>query len=206
MSKQHDSMGAMSQEEFDEKFLPLLKSIDKWKLPDCIRKMEKAVALMLRNNKKQKRIEKIDQLAESRLEARKLNRTFRQIKRASSSLFVPAGAPNGYREYLKSDEWQQIRARVLGRDGGRCLACGERASQVHHMKYNEATMRGATLIHLISICGDCHQDIHFLDGVKMSADVVHRRLSTLRFSNFENCPLLLDGHIDWESVFSGRSN
>ncbi len=37
--------------------------------------------------------------------------------------------------YLKSEEWQRKRYVVLKRDNGRCVYCGERATQVHHIKY-----------------------------------------------------------------------
>ncbi len=81
--KQVDLMGAMPQDEFDQKFGPVLATIDKWKLPDCIRKMEEAVAKLLNDNKKLKRIEKMDRLAETRLESRKLRRTFKQLQKAA---------------------------------------------------------------------------------------------------------------------------
>lgn len=38
-------------------------------------------------------------------------------------------------DYLKSDAWQRKRYLVLKRDNWRCVYCGARATQVHHLKY-----------------------------------------------------------------------
>ena len=40
-----------------------------------------------------------------------------------------------YSEYLKSDEWKRKRYFVLKRDNWRCVYCGSKATQVHHMRY-----------------------------------------------------------------------
>ena len=38
-------------------------------------------------------------------------------------------------DYLKSDAWQRKRYLVLKRDNWRCIYCGARATQVHHLRY-----------------------------------------------------------------------
>ena len=39
-----------------------------------------------------------------------------------------------YREYLKSDAWKRKRYVVLKRDNWKCQICGDKATQVHHLK------------------------------------------------------------------------
>lgn len=66
-----------------------------------------------------------------------------------------------YRAYLKSPLWAKIRRRVLRRDQHRCQSCGGRARQVHHGRYDDATLSGETLEHLFSLCGRCHEAVSF---------------------------------------------
>ena len=62
-------------------------------------------------------------------------------------------------DYLKSDAWQRKRYIVLKRDNWRCVYCGARATQVHHLRY--AKNIGRETIHwLVSICNECHQKRH----------------------------------------------
>lgn len=61
-----------------------------------------------------------------------------------------------YATYLESPLWRSVRASVLARDRRRCL-CGKRANQVHHRRYDEQTLRGETLEHLVSVCRPCHR-------------------------------------------------
>lgn len=72
-----------------------------------------------------------------------------------------------YAEYLRSDLWNSIRARVLRRDGNRCQCCGARAECVHHRNYSGATLSGSRLDGLLALCGGCHESIHRGSGGKL---------------------------------------
>ena len=41
-----------------------------------------------------------------------------------------------YKEYLESDDWKRKRHVVLKRDNWKCVRCGDKAVQVHHLKYS----------------------------------------------------------------------
>ena len=62
-------------------------------------------------------------------------------------------------DYLQSEAWQRKRYLVLKRDHWRCVYCGRRATQVHHLKYAKNIGR-EPIDWLVSICDECHQDIH----------------------------------------------
>ena len=67
------------------------------------------------------------------------------------------GPYESYQEYLRSQEWRELREQALGRDGGRCMDCGAYATEVHHRFYPRHI--GETeLDHLISLCRSCHSD------------------------------------------------
>lgn len=72
-----------------------------------------------------------------------------------------------YEEYRSSDLWSKIRSAVLSRDRWKCQYCRvdkkSKASQVHHLSYDEATMRGERIDTLASVCHTCHKVIEF-DG------------------------------------------
>lgn len=65
-----------------------------------------------------------------------------------------------YRDYLQSDEWKRKRYVVLKRDNWRCVYCGGRATQVHHTKYAKYNIGREPIEWLVSICRDCHDNIH----------------------------------------------
>lgn len=62
-------------------------------------------------------------------------------------------------EYLKSDAWKRKRYVVLKRDNWRCVYCGARATQVHHMKYAK-NIGKEPIEWLVSICKPCHDAKH----------------------------------------------
>jgi 5-methylcytosine-specific restriction endonuclease McrA len=62
-----------------------------------------------------------------------------------------------YQGYLDSDLWEMIRKRVLLKDNYRCRCCGGAAYMVHHNSYDKATMEGATIDELYSLCSSCHE-------------------------------------------------
>lgn len=65
-----------------------------------------------------------------------------------------------YLDYLNSDMWKAIRARVLKRDGYFC-SCGARAAVVHHNSYDKDSMTGDSIDALRSLCDSCHESVHF---------------------------------------------
>ena len=62
--------------------------------------------------------------------------------------------------YLKSDEWQRKRYVVLKRDNWRCVYCGARATQVHHIRYARINIGREPIQWLVSVCNSCHQAQH----------------------------------------------
>ena len=65
-----------------------------------------------------------------------------------------------YREYLKSDDWKRKRYVVLKRDNWKCKLCGDKATQVHHLKYAKHQIGKEPIDWLISICKPCHDKQH----------------------------------------------
>jgi 5-methylcytosine-specific restriction endonuclease McrA len=61
--------------------------------------------------------------------------------------------------YLKSDAWQRKRYVVFKRDNWRCVYCGVRATQVHHLKYARNIGR-EPIEWLVSVCNECHNSKH----------------------------------------------
>lgn len=86
---------------------------------------------------------------------------------------------NRYTDYLQTEQWKRIRARVLKRDGRKCRSCGRRASQVHHGDYSARTMSGADLSMLFSLCGTCHLATTFGPTGRRSAQEVRAWALTL---------------------------
>lgn len=73
-----------------------------------------------------------------------------------------------YQEYLKSDIWRDIRARAFKTHGYSCFLCGERAFEIHHLRYHKNDLTGKRLKYLRPICRSCHQGIEFEGGKKQS--------------------------------------
>lgn len=56
--------------------------------------------------------------------------------------------------------WWEIRKRVLERDSYKCVQCGNKAEEVHHLI---PLSRGGTtaMSNLVSLCKRCHDKQHF---------------------------------------------
>jgi 5-methylcytosine-specific restriction endonuclease McrA len=70
-----------------------------------------------------------------------------------------------YDAFMQSDEWREIRLRVLHRDKRICQSClTEPATQVHHLSYNRLgegrSVADVPAWDLAAICTTCHQRIH----------------------------------------------
>ncbi len=64
-----------------------------------------------------------------------------------------------YQDYLKSEQWQQLRRKVQKRDRHLCQDCLERpASEVHHKTSDH--VRREFCFELISLCDSCHRRLH----------------------------------------------
>ena len=79
----------------------------------------------------------------------------------SKSRFWAQFGVSTYQDYLHTDLWKEIRARVLKRDRRICQVCKKRASTVHHRSYSLKTLRGKDISKLISLCRKCHKKVHF---------------------------------------------
>lgn len=66
---------------------------------------------------------------------------------------------SGYKQYLKSKLWMEIRIRVLDEKGGVCR-CGRLATEVHHEKYTQDNLSGLSLDYMHPICKACHKELH----------------------------------------------
>ena len=85
-----------------------------------------------------------------------------------------AGEVKDYRKYIKSDEWQAVRARALRHYRRRCCECGSRDElQVHHRTY--VRIGRERMEDLEVLCKWCHMARHE-DKVQ---DIVSRRYSEL---------------------------
>lgn len=71
--------------------------------------------------------------------------------------------------YRKTDAWLQKRQLVLNRDGHECKVCGKiKRLQVHHLTYD--MLFREPLEHLITLCFECHESVHFDKNGKRRRD------------------------------------
>lgn len=72
-----------------------------------------------------------------------------------------------YRDYLRSEEWQQRRLKVLEAAGFRCQTCNAPAQKmmldVHHRTYERVGKEESG--DLVALCRKCHQVIHRAVGI-----------------------------------------
>lgn len=69
-----------------------------------------------------------------------------------------------YAEYLKSDLWEKVRAKVFALKGRVCCCCGKKAWYIHHTAYSLKTLSGDTnalIAAAYPVCGKCHKSVHF---------------------------------------------
>jgi len=66
-----------------------------------------------------------------------------------------------YEAYLLSPLWKALRASTMGRARWRCKLCHGKAIDVHHLDYEDATMRGRNMASLVALCRACHKWVEF---------------------------------------------
>jgi len=65
---------------------------------------------------------------------------------------------DGYKRYIRSEDWRNKRELVLKRDGYRCRNCGSGVGlQVHHKCYDR--FGDESLDDLITLCNVCHEKV-----------------------------------------------
>lgn len=65
-----------------------------------------------------------------------------------------------YQIYLRSDHWIELRSLALDRDKKKCVLCGSIDNlEVHHKRYRDR-FEDSVLGDLITLCHNCHTDIH----------------------------------------------
>lgn len=112
----------------------------------------------------------------------------RSIWTQRSIVLASLGYPD-YETYLESDRWALIRGQVLARDRYLC-GCGKKATQVHHRKYDEATLLGETLDYMVAICAPCHRfgSVDH-DGRLTTPEEADRRIDALQSSRGDRAVL-----------------
>jgi 5-methylcytosine-specific restriction endonuclease McrA len=65
-----------------------------------------------------------------------------------------------YPEYLKTDHWQSLRKRTMGRAGYSCELCAASGVKLHVHHKHYATRGMESLEDLIVLCEPCHQKFH----------------------------------------------
>lgn len=66
-----------------------------------------------------------------------------------------------YEEFLKSPYWRKIRILILKRDNNSCRSCGSSEElHIHHLTYEHHLKELDNLDDLITLCKQCHNDIH----------------------------------------------
>lgn len=84
---------------------------------------------------------------------------------------------SSYDEYMDSEEWKQIRNRILARDGYRCRMCGTgKQLRVHHIRYPDI-YGSESDEDLITVCDSCHQRVHGAD-IQRKREAVEERKKT----------------------------
>ena len=93
-----------------------------------------------------------------------------------------------YAQYLKSDEWKEIKAKARTRPFySQCFICGSKGQlDIHHRSYRFIHSKNP-MRDLIALCRNCHECIHWCSRVKR----ISVRLATNSVVNYyQNCGYL----------------
>ena len=81
---------------------------------------------------------------------------------------------DSYAEYLRSDIWAAIKARLMFKSNGNrryCKVCNKKpAHTLHHLSYSIPVLLGKESNQLIPICAGCHKAIEFTSGGSKRTD------------------------------------
>ena len=64
-----------------------------------------------------------------------------------------------HQDYLQSEEWKNKRLIILKRDNFKCVDCGKKATEVHHLNYNFLHTSEEEK-YCVSLCKECHKKRH----------------------------------------------
>ena len=88
----------------------------------------------------------------------------------------------GYKEYLKSPLWKNIRKRVFEKKGEMCMLCQKnKATAIHHRRYSVVDLVGDDLTFLEPICNDCHEWLEFSCGGDKTSLIEANRIMAENF-------------------------
>jgi hypothetical protein len=80
-----------------------------------------------------------------------------------------------YNGYLRSKFWKELRERFFKARGRKCRTCPGDATQIHHVYYTSANLRGETFDGMDGICSHCHRTLETKSRSKRrSADDVRK--------------------------------
>ena len=108
--------------------------------------------------------------AHRQLNAERAARGLRPVRRGrkiASPLPRRTVEPAGYREYIQSEAWQEVRRRFwASRLPKECYVCGsgEGPKDLHHRTYKN--LGSERLMDLVPLCRRCHVEVHALHDRK----------------------------------------
>lgn len=114
---------------------------------------------------------------------------------------------SSYADYLQSDLWRTIRARVLQRDAHACRDCGvmDEPLMVHHLSYDLVVLEGHDDRQLLTVCEYCHrqrQRHHPFDGDYLPFQTVEVPRTTPRR---DTAPRLITAEVRAEREATARA-
>lgn len=76
---------------------------------------------------------------------------------------------NTYYKYINSENWKELRKKIITRDSGVCQICGAKGTNVHHLTYTH--FMNEYLFELVLLCENCHlKEYHSEDAKKMNTE------------------------------------
>lgn len=76
----------------------------------------------------------------------------------SEALVILALRSMTYEDYLRTGHWHEVAERTKRASGWRCLYCGARATDAHHVTYRNKGCEQPQ--DTVAACRDCHTEFH----------------------------------------------